>query len=160
MLPCGPTPAYLSFQTNWSVENDEACKELVRSARGQLYGYDNATSPPIHWASMAGKKTHIDVEHPPNNLQSMSTSRVLLVQDLIGVFLPHALTISVFSKDHRTLAHCIRGTQLILRNCTPNTDGPSGIESIASRQWDILCMKMCEDHDCEYLSASSTAIQC
>lgn len=40
---------------------------------------------------------------------------------------------------------------MILRDCTPNTDTLSEVESIASRKWDILVMKMCEDYDREYI---------
>lgn len=34
---------------------------------------------------------------------------------------------------------------IILRDCGPNTGSHHGIDSIASRKWDILVMKMCED---------------
>ena len=47
---------------------------------------------------------------------------------------------------------------MILRDCTSNTDTLSSIESMSSRKWDILCMKMCEDYDCKappnYLSCA------
>ena len=36
---------------------------------------------------------------------------------------------------------------MILRDCTTNTDTLNGLEYIASRKWDILVMKMCEDYD-------------
>lgn len=38
---------------------------------------------------------------------------------------------------------------IILRDCTPNTDTLWRVEAVASRKWDILCMKMCEDYDRE-----------
>ncbi len=40
---------------------------------------------------------------------------------------------------------------IILRDCTPNTDNLIEVESISSRKWDVLCMKMCEDYDCKLL---------
>lgn len=37
---------------------------------------------------------------------------------------------------------------MILRDCTTNTNGFNMIKEIASRNWDILAMKMREDYDC------------
>ena len=36
---------------------------------------------------------------------------------------------------------------MILRDCHASTDGMIGVESINSRYWDILLVKMCEDFD-------------
>ena len=49
----------LLVQTNWQVETDEICKELVRSAGGQLVGFDTVPGPPNHRASATGKPTQL-----------------------------------------------------------------------------------------------------
>ena len=36
---------------------------------------------------------------------------------------------------------------MILRDCTSNGGSLYRVEEAASRKWDILCMKVCEDHD-------------
>lgn len=41
---------------------------------------------------------------------------------------------------------------MILRDCQPNTNNVWEVERIASKSWDILLVKMCEDYDCTILS--------
>ncbi|KAI1618636.1 origin recognition complex subunit 4 [Exophiala viscosa] len=117
--------------TNWTVENDETCKELVRSAGGHLYGYGITTSPAIHWASVT---VNVNISGTPGsgfNWGYLSTRPAN-----IRIFKGPAHTCALHPWD-----------AMILRDCTPNTDNLSNIKSIESRKWDILCMKMCEDYD-------------
>ena len=39
---------------------------------------------------------------------------------------------------------------MILRDCIASSDNLWKIERVGSRKWDILAMKMCEDHDCKW----------
>jgi hypothetical protein len=61
--------------------------------------------------------------------------------------------IRIFKGPPETCAHH-PWDAMILRDCTGNTDTLNSIESIASRKWDILCMKMCEDYDCKLFDTS------
>ena len=38
---------------------------------------------------------------------------------------------------------------MILRGCTTNTDQIKQVPGIASRRWDILLMRFCNDYNCE-----------
>ncbi|KIW70570.1 hypothetical protein, variant [Phialophora macrospora] len=127
------------FQTtDWVVENEEACKELVRSAGGQLVGYDNTISEPIHWASMT---VNVNVSAKPGYGFDW------------GFLSTRPSNIRIFKGPPETCAHH-PWDAMILRDCTGNTGNLNSIESIAQRKWDILCMKMCEDYDSPWVVAA------
>ncbi|KAK4943029.1 hypothetical protein LTR10_017414 [Elasticomyces elasticus] len=128
--------------TKWTVENDEACRELVRSGGGHLYGFGNATWAAINWAFVT---VRINITGTPGsgfNCGFMSTRPAN-----IRIFKGPAYICSIHAWD-----------AMILRDCTPNnsTGGMGNVESIGTRKWDILCMKMCEDNHCQDAFTTST----
>ncbi|KAJ9616849.1 hypothetical protein H2200_000569 [Cladophialophora chaetospira] len=125
-----------SFETtDWTVENNETCKELVRSARGQLAGYEVAASNPIHWASAT---VNVNITARPGHDFNW------------GFLSTRPAKVRIFKGPPETCASH-PWDAMILRDCTPN----GGLdETIASRKWDILCMKMCEDFDFPWVVVS------
>lgn len=49
---------------------------------------------------------------------------------------------------------------MILRDCTTNTGTLDDLDAISSRKWDVLVMKMCEDHDCKDSAAPQSVLIC
>jgi len=63
-----------------------------------------------------------------------------------GIFSTAATNVRVFRGPPET-CNIHPWDAMILRDCTPNSTNLYDIEAIASRKWDILAMKMCEDFD-------------
>ncbi|EXJ72326.1 uncharacterized protein A1O5_04830 [Cladophialophora psammophila CBS 110553] len=128
-----------SFQsTNWMVEDDDACKELVRSAGARLYGVDNGPCPSVHWTSV---KVNVNISGTPGS------------GFLWGSLSPRPDNIRIFKEPADACA--LHGCEaMILRDCTASTDMLIGIDSIAERTWDILCMKMSEDYDYPWMAVA------
>ncbi|KAK5457167.1 hypothetical protein LTS15_004948 [Exophiala xenobiotica] len=123
--------SYLRKITQWVVETDQECKELVQSAGGKTYGFDNGSASPAHWASVT---VNVNINATPG--AGFDWGYLSTQPHHIRIFKGPAKTCSEHPWD-----------AMILRDCTPNTDNLGSIGSIASRRWDILCMKMCEDYD-------------
>ncbi|KIW27336.1 uncharacterized protein PV07_07084 [Cladophialophora immunda] len=117
--------------TNWMVETDDECKELVRSAGAKLYGYDKGPSPSVHWASVT---VNVNVWGGPR--AGFEWGFLSTTPDNIRIF--------------KGPAHCCplhACEAMILRSCSANTDTLGLTEGIGDRMWDILCMRMGQDYD-------------
>jgi hypothetical protein len=147
----------LHLQTQWVVETDQECKELVQSAGGKTYGFDNGSASTAHWASVTGR---LAACYRDTNVQLLL---ILLVNVNIngtpgagfgwGFLSTRPHHIRIFKGPAKTCSEH-PWDAMILRDCTSITHSLCDVGSIASRKWDILCMKMCEDYDRECSSGS------
>ncbi|RYP79469.1 hypothetical protein DL770_006650 [Monosporascus sp. CRB-9-2] len=117
-------------QTDWMVENDDACKKMVAEAGGQLVGFDLDVSNHAHWKAMK-VNVNITAKNTSFDWGFLSTT-----PSKARIFRGAAES----CPDHPWDA-------MILRDCYANTGGMQADDSISSRYWDILLMKMCEDYD-------------
>ncbi|KAK5198812.1 hypothetical protein LTR72_005114 [Exophiala xenobiotica] len=118
-------------QTQWVVETDQECKELVQSAGGKTYGFDNGSASTANWASVT---VNVNINATPG--AGFDWGFLSTQPHHIRIFKGPAKTCSEHPWD-----------AMILRDCTSNTHSLCDVGSVASRKWDILCMKMCEDYD-------------
>ncbi|RYP76724.1 hypothetical protein DL769_003555 [Monosporascus sp. CRB-8-3] len=116
--------------TDWMVENDDACKKMVAEGGGQLVGFDPDVSNPGQWKAM---KINVNITAKNTSFDwgflSTTPSKVRIFRGVAESCLDHPWD------------------AIILRDCYANTGGMQAVDSISSRYWDILVMKMCEDYD-------------
>ncbi|KAI1255234.1 hypothetical protein MGN70_003298 [Eutypa lata] len=118
--------------SDWSVEEDKACKKMVSHAGGQLVGFNDIdVSNPVQWKSM---KINVNIEGTPNAGFNWGFLATMPSKTRIFRGPPESCRIHPWDA-------------MILRDCYASTDGIMSVSSIASRYWDILVMKMCEDYD-------------
>ena len=143
------------------MEKDIECKTMVSSAGGNLYGYPFTHAGAVHWASISGKEIY-----NPNNLLLCTTLTIPVQVNIQGVHgagfnwgfmagVPDKIRIF---KGPTSTCPKHPWDAMILRDCTTNTFNLNGIKHIASRKWDILAMKMCEDYDRKCSLYSDTAV--
>ncbi|KAH7360776.1 hypothetical protein BKA65DRAFT_473911 [Rhexocercosporidium sp. MPI-PUGE-AT-0058] len=118
-------------QTEWIVEEDVECKQMIASAGGKLIGFDFPPSDPIDWASMT---INVNINAPPG--QGFVWGYLSTSPANIRIFKGPDFTCDLHPWD-----------AMILRDCTTNTSGMNDIDRISRRKWDILLMKCCEDFD-------------
>ncbi|RYP76347.1 hypothetical protein DL771_001786 [Monosporascus sp. 5C6A] len=116
--------------TDWTVENDDACKKMVAEAGGQLIGFDLDVCNSAQWKAM---KVNVNITAKNTSFDwgflSTTPSKIRIFRGAVES-----------CPDHPWDA-------MILRDCYANTGGMQAVDSISSRYWDILVMKMCEDYD-------------
>ncbi|KAK5100789.1 hypothetical protein LTR24_000935 [Lithohypha guttulata] len=117
--------------TEWVVETDEICKQILNSAGVPLIGYDSIQPAPVEWQSMT---VNVNIQGTPGS-------------DFDWGYLSTRATNTRLFQGPIATCELHPWDAMILRDCTPNTDTLYGIEYIASRKWDILVMKICEDYD-------------
>ncbi|RDW63743.1 hypothetical protein BP6252_11288 [Coleophoma cylindrospora] len=120
-----------SQQTEWTVEEDESCKNLVWSAGGELYGFTFAPAAPVSWDSFT---VNVNIKGAPG----AGFDR--------GFLSTAASNIRIFRGPPESCEEH-PWDAMILRDCTSNTTNLHDLDYVASRKWDILAMKMCEDYD-------------
>ncbi|RYO91618.1 hypothetical protein DL766_003203 [Monosporascus sp. MC13-8B] len=129
--------SYLRKITDWTVENDDACKKMVAEAGGQLVGFDLDISNPAQWKSMK-VNVNITAKNASFDWGFLST-----VPSKVRIFRGPVYSCQYHPWD-----------AMILRDCYANTGGMMEVDSISSRYWDILVMKMCEDYDYPWVVAA------
>ncbi|RYP01088.1 hypothetical protein DL764_006322 [Monosporascus ibericus] len=117
-------------KTDWTVENDDACKKMVAEAGGQLVGFDLDVSSPAQWKAMK-VNVNITAKNTSFDWGFLSTT-----PSKVRIFRGAAES----CPDHPWDA-------MILRDCYANAGGMQAVDSISSRYWGVLVMKMCEDYD-------------
>ncbi|KAH9909288.1 hypothetical protein F4778DRAFT_793299 [Xylariomycetidae sp. FL2044] len=123
--------------TDWTVENDLKCKKMVGQAGGALVGYNMNTESSIDWASMT---VNVSIAVPHDVGMDTTWGFLSTRPSKTRIFKGPPETCPFHAWD-----------AMILRDCTTNTDSLTVVESIASRKWDILLMKMCEDYDSPWI---------
>ncbi|KAK0124536.1 hypothetical protein ONS95_009485 [Cadophora gregata] len=118
-------------QTEWQVEEDVECKQMIASAGGKLVGFDFPPSDKTHWAFMT---INVSITAPPG--QGFEWGFLSTTPTNIRIFKGPASTCDLHPWD-----------AMILRDCTTNTSVLNTIGKVARRKWDILLMKCCEDFD-------------
>ncbi|KAI1843391.1 hypothetical protein JX266_010388 [Neoarthrinium moseri] len=118
-------------ETDWTVEADDDCKKKVAQAGGAIVGYGPFPDSSIPWVSMT-VNTNIKCA------KDAGTSW--------GYLSTHPSNIRIFRGPPNTCPDH-PWDAMILRDCHTNSSNFHRIDQIASRRWDILAMKMCEDYD-------------
>ncbi|KAK5079369.1 hypothetical protein LTR51_001566 [Lithohypha guttulata] len=125
--------SFLRKLTNWNVEADGDCKRKIFEGGATEVGFN------------FGERVELSY-----NLMTINVS----IQGARGAGFDWGF-LSNSGKDARLFGgppetcHDHPWDALILRDCNTNTDTLNRIHSIASRKWDVLLLKMCEDYDCE-----------
>ncbi|KAG6362697.1 hypothetical protein INS49_007790 [Diaporthe citri] len=119
--------------THWTVENDKALRGMISEVGA---GFNGGAKPPVHlpardWESMMVNVT-ITGNIAPGVTWGLLSGRPSKARVLAGP----CSTCTAHPWDI-----------MILRDFHTNTSGLDQVSSIASRQFDILLMKMCEDMD-------------
>ncbi|POS81349.1 hypothetical protein DHEL01_v200279 [Diaporthe helianthi] len=138
--------------TMWTVENDKTLRGMISAVGAGFTGFAN---PPIH---LPGRNLEcMTGSYPPCLLFRLSstTDLVIVNVNISGKIAP-GVTWGLLS-GRPSKARVLAGPSetcdkhpwdiMILRDFHTNTSGLDGVERIASRQYDILLMKMCEDMD-------------
>ncbi|KAI1380952.1 hypothetical protein F4677DRAFT_441282 [Hypoxylon crocopeplum] len=130
------------LQTKWTCENDVACKHMVTQAGGGAVGLqqDVELHPEFDWLHMM-VTVNLKI-HPAADLGIAG-----------GQLSSPPAKIRIFRGPERT-CHVHPWDAMILYDCAPRTDGLKRVQRIASRKWDILLMKMCEDFDFPWVVVS------
>ncbi|KAK7755523.1 hypothetical protein SLS62_002455 [Diatrype stigma] len=136
--------SFLRKISEWRVETEEACQKMVAEAGGRLIGFDPDLSNPTRWSSMA---VHVNI-----------TGRPFAGLDW-GYLTAKPANIRIFRCPPEKVEPCEKHGEhgwdaMTLRDCYTTTDGIRDIDSIASRFWDILLIKMWEDFDHPWLVAA------
>ncbi|OTA70171.1 hypothetical protein K449DRAFT_393181 [Hypoxylon sp. EC38] len=120
--------------TCWTCENDIACKTMVAQAGGGIRGFPHLIpSPPANFpkvnVSLTVSATHSSELNVSWGILSSRPTRIRILEGPSEICPIHPLDV------------------MIMYDCTSTTENFIRQPLIASRKWDILLMKMCEDYD-------------
>ncbi|KAI0136737.1 hypothetical protein BJ170DRAFT_603009 [Xylariales sp. AK1849] len=116
-------------ETDWTIDADKSCMEMVSSAGGAFTGF-KLNPCPTNFVSMT---VNVHIQGPPGaNFDD-------------GYLSTQPRHIRVFEGPRKDCP-CHPWHAMILRDCTTNSHSLHLVEDIASRKWDILAVSMC-DHD-------------
>ncbi|KAI2639024.1 hypothetical protein GGS26DRAFT_587795 [Hypomontagnella submonticulosa] len=129
--------------TSWDFRNDFTCKQMVAEAGGEVVGFPGITrNPNYNWYH-----AKIDVKF------SIPTASVMSSEYNVpwGILTTLATNARIFRGPVQET--CRHGWDaMILYDCVASTEGPlRDCERIASRKWDILLMKMCNDYQFPFI---------
>ncbi|OTA90992.1 hypothetical protein M434DRAFT_33124 [Hypoxylon sp. CO27-5] len=122
--------------TRWTCENDIACKKMVAQAGGGIRGFPHLIQPPpVNWLHM---KVNVSL--------TVSAARSSELNVSWGILSTRPTRTRIFEGPSE-LCPIHPLDVMIMYDCTPSTENFIQQPLIASRKWDILLMKMCEDYD-------------
>ncbi|KAH7418445.1 hypothetical protein BKA64DRAFT_565078 [Cadophora sp. MPI-SDFR-AT-0126] len=131
-------------QTDWKVEENVECKQMIASAGGKLIGFDFPPLDETHWASMT---INVNISAPPGH--SFQWGYLSTSPNNIRIFKGPATTCEYsFSPSLAKMTSRLHPWDaMILRDCTTNTSTLNAVGKVSRRKWDILLIKCCEDFD-------------
>ncbi|KAH8788197.1 hypothetical protein F5883DRAFT_610642 [Diaporthe sp. PMI_573] len=120
--------------TPWTVENDKALRCMISEVGGA--GFTGLAKPPVHLPAPNWEHMMVNVNITGNIAPGVTW----------GLLSGKPSTARILAGPCETCAKH-PWDLMILRDFHTNTSGLDGVAHIASRQFDILLMKMCKDMD-------------